>query len=118
MNKEKMLKLQGGYRNTIIPYDIKEYKKYIRETTTRKGIYEFELTGQKPYINKVNEMSYNIIYDSQTNIALSYIENLRQLEEKGRFTEYNNKVEYIYNIMNSYQHKVQWVNMVYQYLNK
>ena len=119
MNKDNMLRLQGGYRNYQIPYDIQAIKKNKKDFTTRTGIYQVELENHKPYLEEEDKFkSFNIVNNSQTETAIKYIKELRTLEDQGKMREYDKKVQTIYDIMNSYQEPVQWVIMVNNYLQK
>ncbi len=118
MNKSDMLKIQGGYRNTIIPYPINAYKEKLKNINTRTGIYETQIKAYEPFIQTTDTNIYNSVQKSQMDIALKYIQDLRKLKEQGKMREYNNKVELIYDIMNSYEEPVAWVEEVFNYINK
>jgi hypothetical protein len=119
MNIDSVLKLQGGYRNTVIPYKIDEYKRKANYYSTRTYIPEVKIVPTYKYTEPISDgRTYNIVDESQRNMAMKYIMELRTLEADGKIDKYNSKANFIFKTMNEYLEPAQWVLIVYNYLVK
>lgn len=112
---EKILRLQGGYRNTEVPYDIEAIKKNIKERN-QPSINDFS----KPlsaYVKIPKEYrSFNVYRETDDEMANYYIQKLKYYKENDKIM-LKKSINYILDIMNSYN-PPSWIITVYKYLER
>lgn len=113
---EKMLRLQGGYRNTQIPYDNDAIKSQIEERN--KPSIEIFKINSNPYRPIPKEYrTFNEVRNTDDDMGKYYIQKLKYYKDNDEIM-YQKSVDYILRIMNSNNETINWVKMVYKWIVK
>lgn len=111
---EKMLRLQGGYRNTKIPYDIEAIKNQIEERNKPAiNLLEIKKNPYRPIPKEYR--SFNEVRDTNDEMANYYIEKLKYYKDNDEIM-YEKTTNYILRIINSDTAPVSWVVTVYKWI--
>jgi len=117
---EKMLRLQGSYRNTEIPYNLSEIHKVLEQRASITPIEneKVKLKSYKPVPREYN--SFNVIRMTDDETANDYINLIKHYEVMGNLTQdymmYNKSIDFIYSSMNNDTVPANWVVFVYRWL--
>ena len=113
---EKILRLQGGYRNTQIPYDIDAIKKNLEERNKPAiNIIEIKKSPYRPIPNEYR--SFNTVRETNDEMVNYYIDKLKYYKEHD-MEMYQHEVDFILNNMNSYVSPVPWIVSVYKWIKR
>lgn len=120
MNSEQkidsLLNLQGGYRNTVIPYDLHSIQNQILNRN-KPGISYIKIETEpfKPVPKEYR--SFNIFRDTNDEMSNYYILKLKYYKENNNNLMFKKSVDYILDIMNTYN-SPDWVVTVYKFLER